>query len=152
MLIAGKTGDRLEVEILGYEFPPTMDDQYDSNWLIIRISAKTATGSWTATDPSLLTSEVVWLADWFDGIARGEEKDRELEFLEPNLSFELLETSSDRARLRAWFELELRPTWARSDAAGERDLHAELDVTHADLRRAAEALRTQLRQFPPRGA
>jgi hypothetical protein len=150
MLLAGKNGDRLELRVTNYEFPELRDDGSDANWLTIQLSVDIARGSWTATDPSLLTTEVAQLADWLDAIAGGQASESELEFLEPNLSFELLDATTEHVRLRAWFELELRPTWATSNVAEERDLCADLDVARRDLRTAAEALRAQLSRFPPR--
>jgi hypothetical protein len=102
-----------------------------------------------ATDPSLGTVEVAQLADWLEAIAEREEPVRDLEFIEPNLAFELAETN-DSLRLRAWFELELRPPWSPADEVPARDLCVELELSRDDLRAAAESLRDQLGRFPPR--
>jgi hypothetical protein len=115
------------------------------------VSATSDRGSWVATDPCLLTSEIATLAQWLDALAGEETVESELDFLEPNLSFELVD-NDDAVRLRAWFELELRPRWAPSEEVPERDLCVDLTVTRDDLRAAAESLRTQLRRFPPRAS
>jgi hypothetical protein len=104
VVLAGDNGHRLELELLGYQFPAIEDDERDSNWLNIRISATNDQGSWNATDPSIGTVEVAELADWLEAIAEREEPACELEFIEPNLAFELAETNGS-VRLRAWFEL-----------------------------------------------
>jgi hypothetical protein len=149
MRLAGRNGHRLELTLLGYQFPTTEDDEWDSNWLNIRISAANDRGSWNATDASLTTGEVASLADWLDAIAGRGGARQELDFIEPDLSFELVE-ANDSALLRAWFELELRPRWARWDEVPARDLCVDLDIAGNDLRAAAESLREQLRRFPPR--
>jgi hypothetical protein len=149
VLLAGENGDRLEVTVVGYEFPAIEGDEYDSNWLNIRISATNDRGSWTATHPSLTTGDVATLADWLQAIADEKDVNAKLGFLEPNLSFELVDRN-DRVRLRAWFELESRPRWAHSAIAGERDLCVDLVLRRDDLRAAAASLRAQLRRFPPR--
>lgn len=148
-MLTGQNGHRLELELLGYQFPTIEDDEWDSNWLNIRVSATNDRGSWSATDPSLATVDVAQLADWLETIAERKEATRDLEFIEPNLAFELAETN-ESVRLRAWFELELRPQWAPADEVPARDLCVEIEVSRDDLRGAADSLRDQLRRFPPR--
>ena len=82
MLLAGRNGDQFELNLLGYQFPKIEDDEWDSNWLKIRISATNERGSWTATDSSLVTREVMLLADWLQAIADRNEAGTELEFTE----------------------------------------------------------------------
>jgi hypothetical protein len=151
VLFVGQNGPRFELTILGYQFPAIVNDEWDSNWLTIRIHAQTDRGGWSATDPSLTTADVARLADWLEGVAerRVQESD-EVDFIEPNLSFGLHAEAADTVTLRIWFDLESRPPWAPSDAAGERDVWIDLDARRDDARRAAAELRTQLQQFPPR--
>ena len=151
MVLAGSNGHRLELTLLGYQFPAVKGDWHDANWLNIRIAAANDRGSWNATDASLLTSEVASLADWLDAIAEGRSAASETDFIEPNLSFELIE-ASDRVRLRAWFELELRPRWAPWDEVPQRDLCVDLDIARDDVRAAAASLRDHLSRFPMRGS
>jgi hypothetical protein len=54
-LLARKSGGRFELAILGYQFPAIVDDEWDSNWLNIRIHVQMEPGAWSATDPSLTT-------------------------------------------------------------------------------------------------
>jgi hypothetical protein len=151
MRLAGTNGHRLELTLLGYQFPTVRDDWHDANWLNIHVAAANDHGSWNATDASLLTSDVASLADWLDAVAEGRSAASEIDFTEPNLSFELVE-ASDRVRLRAWFELELRPRWAPWEEVPQRDLSVDLDVATDALRAAAASLRDQLSRFPPRAS
>jgi hypothetical protein len=152
MLLVGMNGNRLELLIGGYQFPAGADNKWDSNWLNITIDVLNERGSWTNTDPSLLTSDVEDLADWLESVAEDRAESSEITFLEPNISFGLCSRSGDNLTLRVWFELESRPTWAPSDVAGDRDLWVDLDVGSDDVRRAAHDLRDQLHGFPPRAA
>jgi len=138
-----------ELEILGYQFPRLENEPYDSDWLNIAIRVKHPRGSWTATDPSLLTYEVERLADWLEAIADGQRVDSETGFLEPNLNFELRENNGAK-KLRVYFELESRPSWAAADGAGMEDLWVEFSVRPEILRSAAKSLRSQLEKFPTR--
>jgi len=149
MLLVGSNGDRLELDVLGYQFLAVEDDEWDSSWLVIRVSAKNDSASWSATDSSLLTSEVETLADWLEALGEGRGVPKELDFTEPNLTFELIE-EGQRESIRVWFELELRPGWARADEVPAHDLHVDLDTSSEDLRIAVESLRSHLRRFPPR--
>jgi hypothetical protein len=128
-----------------------VDNEWDSNWLNIRIDVESERGSWNATDPSLLTGDVEGLARWLDAVAEGRAQEREIDFLEPNLSFELRDESDGGVTLRVWFELESRPSWAPADGASARDLWVDLDVSKRDVRRSASELREHLQTFPPRG-
>ena len=53
---------RLELDVVGYESPDVEDEQYDSNWLLIRIDARDGDTTWSVEDPALLTWEVERLA------------------------------------------------------------------------------------------
>lgn len=114
MRLVGADGSLFELSIAGYQFPEIETGEYDSNWLGIQIHVAHARGEWTSTQPILLTNEVAALADWFDAIARGDHVEAEQHFLEPNLSFRLLDqegkglilnpskTCSSSSRFRSW--------------------------------------------------
>lgn len=149
MRLTGNSGDAFELDVVGYEFPEITEGG-DSNWLNVRVKGTAQSRSWTATDPCLETGEVAELADWFEAVLAGKERDKKLEFLEPNLSFELTGRDDDRFRIRVWIEVGSRPSWAKSDLAGECDLYIDLDTTIAELQAASRSLREQLERWPPR--
>jgi len=137
-----------EMKVLGYQFPHLEREPGDADWLNIRIDVTIQKGSWTSTDPSLLTWELKGLSEWLDSVADANNLEIEESFLEPNLRFEL---NGDKAKtLRVYFELESRPSWAPSDGAGMDDLWAEFAVNPKELKDAAAALRDDLSQFPVR--
>jgi hypothetical protein len=140
---------QFELAIVGYQFPHVDNAQYDSNWLNITIRVTHPYGSWSATDPSLLTYEVERFAQWLDAMAQGHAVDAAVGFIEPNLSFVLVERNSVK-KVRVYFELESRPAWAAANSAGREDLWVEFTVTVEMLRSAAYSLRSQLQQFPVR--
>jgi hypothetical protein len=147
MRLVGANGDQVELDIAGYQFPDIADEQWDSNWLNI---TTTATVDHRSCDPSLLTMEVEELARWLESVADGKEVDRELEFMEPNLAFQLDEISGAEIHLRVWFEYESRPVWKADSVADACDLAATLSLTAPKVRRAVEDLRRQLARFPTR--
>jgi hypothetical protein len=155
MMLRGLNGTFFQLEILRYEFPLLRllwATEYDSNWLVVRISVRHPRGEWTATEPCLLTYEVAGLADWFEANARGAPVGEAIGFIEPNLTFRLTNDSDGNQVLRIYFELECRPPWAAARAAGPEDLWLDLPLTDLDLTAAARSLRAQLARFPQRTA
>ncbi|MEU7963987.1 hypothetical protein AB0D09_11045 [Streptomyces sp. NPDC049097] len=62
---------RVELGPLGYEFPVVRGDVHDDNWLVITGAVTTPEGSWSFTDPCLLTDEAREVAAWLRGVAAG---------------------------------------------------------------------------------
>ncbi len=117
MHLTAPNGDSVRLDLVGYQFEEPQTNEYDANWLRIKVEAACARGHWTSVDPSLLTAEVAALADWLGRVATGDHRQSEIEFIEPNLSFRLRPA---RTTFRVFFELEMRPPWARSNAAPEQ--------------------------------
>ncbi len=112
MRLEGPDGSLVQLSVIGYEFPALETEEYDSNWLLVRIRVVHPRGQWNAVSPCLLTYELKDLADWFDSIARGQAVKTEADFLEPNLSFRLGSGGLAGPMLRLPFDLESRPPWA----------------------------------------
>lgn len=140
-------GTTFEMEVVGYQFPNSKE-QYDADWLNSRIAVRVPQGSWTSTDPSLLTWELASLIEWLESVAKGEPVDPEVSFTEPNLRFELHGT--EPLLLRIYFELESRPGWAPADGAGMDDLWAEFPIDESELMAGAASLRKYLAWYPIR--
>src|SRR3954453_606487 len=90
MQFQGSDGTSFDLQIVRYQLPELGNEPYDSNWLQIQIRVILARGSWSVTDPSLLTYEVRHLADWLDALDADESVNDEIGFIEPNLWFERL--------------------------------------------------------------
>jgi hypothetical protein len=148
MLLRGNNNTEFEMKVVGYQFPHLEHEKYDSDWLNLSIRVKLPKGSWTAVDPCLLTWELAGLTDWLESIADGKPVDSEESFMEPNLRFELIE--NEPKKLKVYFELESRPSWAPYDGAGMDDMCAEFEINKEELRDAAASLREDLKQFPTR--
>jgi hypothetical protein len=149
MQLVGPNG-ALELTFLGYQFPHLATEEYDSNWLNIRVRVQHPQGRWSAQDACLLTYEAAALADWLDAVALSREQEAEHGFLEPNLLFQVRTEDPSTRVLRVYFELELRPNWAPYDGAPEEDLFLDFPAEPAQLSAAAESLRAQLTRYPQR--
>jgi hypothetical protein len=104
-----------KLTVLGYQFPAIMFDEYDSNWLRIHIVVDSKLGKWESVDCILLTWEMEILTSWLNDIYCDREDSRELDFIEPNLSFKLLEKENYDAVIRINFNLESKPKSALDD-------------------------------------
>jgi hypothetical protein len=155
VLLAGLEGNELELHVVGYQFPADFTDPWDSNWLLVSVRVVSPAGVWEVVDPCLTTWEVRHLVRWLVAVARdagsGRDPGAPVNFSEPNLTVLAQAKPSDpnRVLVRACFQLELRPPWAR--AAGGSELCVDLDVGRAALARAAASLVAELVRFPQRG-
>jgi hypothetical protein len=141
---------RFALTLLGYESPDVEDDQYDSNWLLVRVEARDGEQEWSTDDPALLTWEVERLANWLSRMARGRIQHRWCGFTEPNLEFRADALPNGHVQLRVYFELELRRPGRRSGVVGRRDDFLEFTLTPDQLREAARQLHAERQLFPAR--
>lgn len=148
MEILSKNGDFFRLFIINYQFPYIDNAHHDSNWLVIKIEASHQNRKWTAIDSCLLTYEVEELANWFENLAKGNNKKAKIEFLEQSLEFHLIDELS-KQYLRIYFELELRPEWAPWNGFME-DLWLDFSILELDFNSLASSLRQQLKKYPQR--
>jgi hypothetical protein len=150
--LKARNGSSFHLELVGYEYPQIYLDRWDSNWLRIYMAVTLPEGSWSITFPFLLTFEVEHLADWFDAVAVHTQSENEIGFTEPNLSFDVIETTQGALSLRIHFAIECLPPWVDRTKHGTEDVFADFSLSEIDLRAAAEALRSQLKLYPQRAA
>lgn len=145
-----------QMTILGYQHPDAAGEPYDANWLSVQVVAAGPGGSWTGTDPCLLTYEALRLAGWLAAAAEGKEPAPAISFLEPVLLFRLVEVNQART-LRVHFGNLINPSWnlldaeaAEKQAAASPDLYLDFSLAETDLLQASKQLRDELRRFPDR--
>lgn len=149
LCILGSDGSLFEMRVVGYQFPELQTEWHDSNWLRIWIHVVHPKGEWSSIDASLLTNEVEALAKWFDAIAKGHKVEAVQDFVEPHLSFRLLDHEGGQT-LAIYFESASRPRWARSETVPAEDLFIEFPLSELDLTHTAEQLRLELARYPQR--
>ena len=86
-VIFTENGKRLELDILGYEFPDGKGDMYDVNWLDVGVAYDDGSLSFRQKDSCLLSYELEELTEALDGIVEGRETGMIRTFMEPYLSF-----------------------------------------------------------------
>lgn len=136
-----------QLEIVGYEFPEILNAEYDSNWLLIRITATMPEGTWTVTDPSLLTIDIPELADWLDALPGNTARQDILHFIEPNLSFYFTQSPAGERILPVHLAAECKAPWDRN---APHDTTIDFPIADLDLPSISNNLRSQLAHYPPR--
>lgn len=147
MIILGTNNQSVELKIGNYEFPNSYDNEYDANWLLIYLNVKSEMGNWQTIDPSLLTWEFQKIIDWFISLSENQAGEKLLEFIEPNISFELLNnTISPRKRIKIMFDLESKPKSAKEGV----DYFVEFEADNTELKMIAQGLKNELAKYPLR--
>lgn len=147
MIFKGINKQTVEFRITNYEFPKITNCYYDSNWLLISLKVKSDCGNWQTTDPSLFTRDVADIIDWFNKLSKNEKVEFEtLDFMEPNLEFELIKNETDLKIVRMKFDLESRP----QNANDEKDYFVDCEMNNIELNRVADELRKELEPYPER--
>ncbi|HEV8384851.1 MAG TPA: hypothetical protein VGQ11_08260 [Candidatus Acidoferrales bacterium] len=151
MRLFGPTGDSFDLEIIGYEFPAEICDLFDSNWLQIQTEVSVGEHVWRGIDPSLLTWEIVELANWLERVADGRPTSPAAEFMEPELRFQLVDRENQTIRLQVCALLAERQLGPAMPRPHKEERCVELECTSEQLVAAAGDLRRQLGLYPPRG-
>ena len=138
----------LTLTLLGYQFPHLVNVEYDSNWLNVKIDVRHEQGDWSATDPCVLTYEVAELIAWFREVSAGEYSQRQLEFLEPFLSFHLSPLEGVPDKLVIEMTHPFLPPWFTGDQFEQHQV--VFPLASIDLLAAAQSLEEQLRRYPQR--
>ena len=149
MNFSGIENQSVELKIVNYEFPNNKNgDDYDNNWLNVFIKVDSKVGKWQTVDPSLLTWEVMELITWFSYLSENRKVRYELlEFIEPNLSFELISKyDSEIKNIRIHFKLESRPKSATDD----REYFVDCELNKNDLKQIVVDLRKEIEKYPER--
>ena len=148
MTLKGIDNQTVELKITNYQFPENQEGDWDENWLNIYLKVDSKVGKWQTIDPSLTTWEFQEIIEWFDKLSKDKEPEfRLLTFTEPNLSFELLNESTENEKLiRIKFDLECRPKSATDDKEYFIDISADKD----ELITIKERLKDELNEYPER--
>jgi hypothetical protein len=136
----------VELSIAGYEFPE-ITDEWDSNWLFVHINVKSNENQWDKIHPAITTFELKWLIDWFKNISKNKiEKYKQMNFTEPNISFELINNfDSSVKNIKIHFVEEFNPI---TDVG--IDYCIEFNATNEQLRNYSKELKTELKKYPER--
>ncbi|MEU2981621.1 WapI family immunity protein [Streptomyces hirsutus] len=151
----------VELLPLSYQFPVVQGDSYDDNWLVISGTVVTPEGSWSFTDPCLLTQEARQVSAWLRAVASGAlevtgpDAEGQLSpdtwFVEPVLAMSLAARTDRGAVIRVHLSLEAAPPWQQGDDGADiYQYFVELRVDAAALLQEADQWDFALNSFPTR--
>ncbi|AIM60327.1 hypothetical protein IX49_07240 [Cellulophaga lytica] len=147
MIFHGINNQIVELKITNYQFPKITDCEYDSNWLLIYLNVKSDCGNWQTVDPSLLVGDVIEIIEWFEKISQNKTPKYEcLDFIEPNLAFELIKAGMDFKTVRIKFDLESRP----KSADDKKDYFVDCKMDNSQLQKVIKGLKKELKPYPIR--
>lgn len=147
MIFHGINNQIVELKITNYQFPKITNCEYDSNWLLIYLNVKSDCGNWQTVDPSLLVGDVIEIIEWFEKISQNKTPKYEcLDFIEPNLAFELIKAGMDFKTVRIKFDLESRP----KSADDKKDYFVDCKMDNSQLQKVIEGLKKELKPYPIR--
>jgi hypothetical protein len=151
--LAGPQGQYLELEIIGYQFPAAtqeqglgrVDNDWDANWISVRIRVSDSSEGWTRTAPALLTWELRRLARWLAIVASGGHPKPDVwTGLEPNLQ---LVISGKPTTLVVYLRQEFRRPGSTLE---DEPTAIELAATPAEMAEFVDGLERALTRFPIR--
>ncbi|WP_062302529.1 WapI family immunity protein [Demequina subtropica] len=150
MRLGGGSGDSLALRIDRYQFPaiePSVEDDWDANWLMITGRVGYGDMSWTFREPCLTAGEAVGLGAWLRRVASAAQVGR-LEFTEPLLVFSIVAQDDAGVTVRVVLAAESVP---EAVAAPFEEIALDLWMSRAELSAAAAAWEAGAAEFPPRG-
>lgn len=156
----------LRFDVLGYQFPEIGDQEWDSDWLNVRLHLQCGERTWERVDPALTSFEIQWLADWLDEVAqhaatfgswRHNRLTTRIFFTEPCLGFEVLNghptgaAMTFRCFLAAEFLPPFKDLYPHADLGeGTGEVWLDFSMDEARLRAIAARWREALGRFPVR--
>jgi len=147
MTIIGIDNQRVEIKITSYQFPKTSKYEEDRNWLNVFLKVESNQGNWETIDPALTTSDLIEIKNWFEQILKnGKPKENNLDFIEPNLSFEFLDNLEQQNLIRVIFDLEFRPVNYKEVI----DYYVDFEATQKNIEKLITEIDSQIVNYPIR--
>ena len=132
---------RLELDVLGYEFPDAEDDYFDANWLNVGIAYDDGNLSIRQIDSCLLAFELAELTETLDAILEGRETGTTTDFMEPYLTFAVTVVGG-RCAVQLRFVYDTGSPWKEVCVCQEMD--------RRELREMNDGLKEMYARFPRR--
>ena len=132
---------RLELDVLGYEFPDAEGDYFDANWLNVGIRYEDGSLSFRQIDSCLLAFELEELTGTLDAILEGRESGTITDFTEPYLALAVTRTEETYA-------VQLRFVYDTGSPWKEVCVRQEMD--RRELKEMNDSLKEMYARFPRR--
>jgi hypothetical protein len=130
----------LKFDIVDYQFPAKRGmNNFDANWLTVKIEYTLNEESQTWTDNCLLSDELESLTEDIDTIIEDKETEMITEFMEPYLKFAITRASDI-------FAVQIRFVYDTSD--GWKDVYIAQGMSREELKNLNAGLKSLSVQFP----
>ncbi len=147
---------RLEIDVAGYEFPASVKDIFDANWLIFRVTLQSRFSAWRwqVEDAGALTWELDDCVNWLRALSSGEAVATDSwQFSEPDVSLDIIRGENGAphgltVNLMDEFQPPTKVLVPRKNNIVSLRFHAPPST----LRALADSLAESLARFPQRGA
>lgn len=138
---------RLQLEVRGYQLLKPVGEDWDDNWLILKMTVETPKRRWNGQGPFLTTFEVIHLVTQLKAWSAKGEMEETLKFTEPNLAFVKNPSGDTLLLLRVGFDLECHPDGITRVGGA---FWVPFEVTPAELLAFAESLEKEVAAYPER--
>src|SRR6185295_7454148 len=107
VMLKGRNGNEVEIAFSRDSLPDPQDGFGDSECFTAVVRGATADDSWEESSPCLGSTEFRNLADWLEAVGSGSEgESSEVELLEPELKFSVMQENPSGVGIRVNFHLQ----------------------------------------------
>ncbi|MFF2880030.1 WapI family immunity protein [Bacillus toyonensis] len=132
----------LHLEVVRYQFKDAKEE-CDRNWLIVKAKLSEGNKVFETMDPFLQTFDLQHMKKWFQSLPNPTYT--ELDFIEPNIAFELMGKNEGEFQIVVRLSQELTPSWCK-----EEEYEFSISITHEDREKIIRFIEEQQRNFPKR--
>jgi hypothetical protein len=138
---------QFQLEVKGYQLLKPVGDDFDDNWLVLKMAVDTPERRWNAQGSYLTTFELNHLLDRLKAWVSGSAEKESLTFTVSNLAFAKSEGGSDLLDLSIGFDLDSHP---EPQGKAGHPLWVPFLVTPAELLLFAGDLEKEVAAYPER--
>src|SRR5688572_29389078 len=136
-----------QLDVNGYQLLKPVGDDFDDNWLVLKMAVDTPERRWNGHGPYLTTFELNHLLDRLKSWAADPSQEETLIFTSQNLAFRIEESGDVLLNLGIGFDLGCHP---ESPGQAGNPLWVRFEVTPAELLEFAGALEKEAASYPER--
>ncbi|HKS15997.1 MAG TPA: hypothetical protein VJU16_01725 [Planctomycetota bacterium] len=135
------------LEVIGYQLLKPVGEDFDDNWLILKMAVETPERRWNGQGPYLTTFEINHLVDSLKAWSADGDREEVLTFTIANLAFAKEASGADLLMLKIGFDLDCNP-----DPQGQagNPLWVRFEVTPAEILEFAATLEKEIAAYPER--
>ncbi len=140
----------LDISPIGYEATLTeIDNDWDANWLMMMIHVEANDLAWSSSGPSLLTWELLKLAEWVDDLSQKAEEGRSFSTLEGDIGL-TGEKAGNSVKLAIRLDRRFLPLPLPDGSVAQEPMTLKCVPSLREMHAFAEQIRSDLARFPVR--